>query len=696
MNFLKNLRVKSKLISGFFIVTLITVAISVIAIINMQKMEKNDVRMYEKITVPLALAAEINDKFGSARTNTMSLVYHEKLEDKKKYLERISERKKGLDNLLPELEKTLEGDGDKKFFKEYTEGMNTFLKTIFDIAEISMSGKHEEAVTKLQNEGQQTARAIQDIINKQTSHNIKEAKNTADNNKKFATQTTQMLIILTIISFVISMLLGIFIAGGVTRPLGGEPAEMSAIALKIASGDLSIDIATGSNRNNLLGSMLSMLEILKGIFAEIDKLINSVKNGNLSTRGESGKYQGGWQQLIDGLNSLVEAFVKPINVTSGYVERISIGDIPPKISDEYRGDFNKIKNNLNVLIDAENEITDITEELSGGNLMVKVAERSEKDRLMQSLSSMVSRLTEVVQEVQRASEQVASGSHELSATTQELSQGATEQAASVQEISSSMEQMAANIKANADNAQQTEKMAAKSAGNAKDSGDSVAMTAKAMKEIAEKITIIEEIARQTNLLALNAAIEAARAGEHGKGFAVVASEVRELAGRSQAAAGEINNLVKSSVDISAKAGEMLNALVPDIQKTSELVHEISASSNEQATGAEQVNLAIQQLDKVIQQNASSAEEMSSTAEQLSAQAELLQTSVGFFKTDDVEIRRQRPIPAQRKSRPQQGAAAKPKAIEHEPGRRGTMSHVKPFIDIGSYSTEQDNKDFEKY
>ena len=151
-----------------------------------------------------------------------------------------------------------------------------------------------------------------------------------------------------------------------------------------------------------------------------------------------------------------------------------------------------------------------------------------------------------------------------------------------------------------------------------------------MKEIASRISIIEEIARQTNLLALNAAIEAARAGEHGKGFAVVASEVRKLAERSQKAAGEISELSSRSVAVAEKAGEMLTRIVPDIQKTAELVQEISAASNEQNSGAEQINKAILQLDQVIQQNASAAEEMASMAEELSGQAEQLQSTVGFF------------------------------------------------------------------
>ena len=205
--------------------------------------------------------------------------------------------------------------------------------------------------------------------------------------------------------------------------------------------------------------------------------------------------------------------------------------------------------------------------------------------------------------------------------------------ASAEQASSSMEQMSANIKQNSDNAQQTEKIALKAADDAKQSGSAVNETVKAMKEIAGKISIIEEIARQTNLLALNAAIEAARAGEQGRGFAVVASEVRKLAERSQVSATEISKLSTSSVGVAEAAGLLLQKLVPDIQKTAELVQEIASASSEQNNGVNQINMAIQQLDTVIQANASSSEELSSISEETLAQVEQLKSADAFFKVD---------------------------------------------------------------
>jgi len=285
-----------------------------------------------------------------------------------------------------------------------------------------------------------------------------------------------------------------------------------------------------------------------------------------------------------------------------------------------------------------NEAVEASNKLAEGNLMMTLEAKStdETGLLLKAMSNMVERLRMVVADVKNASDNVASGSQQLSAGAEQMSQGTTEQAASAEEASSSVEEMNATIKQNADNASQTEKIALKSSADAQESGKAVSETVGAMKEIASKISIIEEIARQTNLLALNAAIEAARAGEHGKGFAVVASEVRKLAERSQAAAGEIGKLSTTSVEVAEKAGAMLAKLVPDIQKTAELVQEISAASKEQTTGADQINSAIQQLNQVIQQNAGAAEEMSSTAEELSSQAEQLQGTIGFFKVAEAE------------------------------------------------------------
>jgi methyl-accepting chemotaxis protein len=388
------------------------------------------------------------------------------------------------------------------------------------------------------------------------------------------------------------------------------------------------------DNDTLIPAFITMMEAIEALVNDAAMLSQAAIDGKLATRADASKHQGDFQRIVAGVNDTLDAVIGPLNVAAEYVDRISKGDMPKIISDNYNGDFNAIKNNLNVLIEAINSITENAKEVANGNLMVVLKKRSEKDTLMEALQNMVTKLKDVVREVQSAADNVASGSQELSASTQQMSQGATEQAASAEEVSSSMEEMTSSIKQNADNSSQTEKIAIKSATDAKTGGKAVSEPVAAMKEIATKINIIEEIARQTNLLALNAAIEAARAGEHGKGFAVVAAEVRKLAERSQKAAGEIGSLSTSSVEIAEKAGELLEKMLPDIQKTAELVQEISASSREQDTGAEQISKAIQQLDSVIQQNASASEEMASTSEELSSQAEQLKDTISFFTIDE--------------------------------------------------------------
>jgi len=268
-----------------------------------------------------------------------------------------------------------------------------------------------------------------------------------------------------------------------------------------------------------------------------------------------------------------------------------------------------------------------------------------------------------------------------------------------------MEQMTSNIMQNADNAQQTEKIAVKSAEDAREGGSAVAETVTAMKEIANKISIIEEIARQTNMLALNAAIEAARAGEHGKGFAVVAAEVRRLAERSQTAAGEINRLSASSVQIAEKAGDMLSRIVPAIQKTADLVQEIHSSSREQATGADQIAKAVIQLDQVIQQNAAASEEMASTCDELRAQGDQLQTVVAFFRTDDGADRRRSHTVSRSVSTsslksavkpPVHKMAAKPAPAVIKAAAPGRASGVSLDMSDGKAKKDSSDTEFEKY
>ncbi len=277
----------------------------------------------------------------------------------------------------------------------------------------------------------------------------------------------------------------------------------------------------------------------------------------------------------------------------------------------------------------------LMDRIAQGDLNVHAQTKSQDDigLALNALNLMAKNLHEIISNVIQAAQHVYAGSDQLSSSSQMISQGATEQAASAEEAAASIEEMTQNIAENTDNAIQTEKIASEAAQEAQMGGNAVDEAVAAMKKIAEKIQIIDEISTRTNLLALNASIEAARAGAQGRGFAVVASEVRDLAEKSQIAAGEIIELAQSSVQVADRAGKILLKLVPNIQSTSDLVKKIAHSSQEQSTGANQINTAMRQLDDVVQQNASAAEELASTAEELSGQSKMLLDSTTFFKIE---------------------------------------------------------------
>lgn len=277
------------------------------------------------------------------------------------------------------------------------------------------------------------------------------------------------------------------------------------------------------------------------------------------------------------------------------------------------------------------DIEKITMKVSEGDLTLDTTSFIKPTGVFGALITMIDNLKLITNNIKNVSNQVSSGSIQLSSTSQDMSAGASEQAASLEEVSSSMEQMTSNIEQNAHNAQTTESIALKVVQDAEEGEDAVMKTLDAIKIIVAKTGVIEEIARSTNMLALNASIEAARAGEYGKGFAVVASEVGKLADRSQKEAAEISKLSTDSIQLAEKTGVIIQALVPDIKRTAELVQEISASSLEQNTGAQQINKALLQLDQVVQANASAAEESAAMAEELSSHAGMLQDTIEFFK-----------------------------------------------------------------
>ncbi|MDH5526702.1 MAG: methyl-accepting chemotaxis protein [Nitrospirota bacterium] len=284
------------------------------------------------------------------------------------------------------------------------------------------------------------------------------------------------------------------------------------------------------------------------------------------------------------------------------------------------------------------------------NSKVEVTTTDETGQMLTALKEMNDKLRETVSDVRAAAATITDGSGEIAQGNSELSQRTEEQAASLEETASSMEQMTASVKANAENAAKANQLANGAREQAEGGGAVVQKAVTAMEEItgssrkiAEIIGMINEIAFQTNLLALNAAVEAARAGEHGRGFAVVASEVRNLAQRAGSAADEIKKLIEDSVtkvkngsELVEETGRALLNISESVAKVTDIVSEINASSQEQASGIDQVNKAIGQMDEVTQSNAALVEEAAATSDNLAEESKHLARLMTFFKIDGMD------------------------------------------------------------
>ncbi len=297
----------------------------------------------------------------------------------------------------------------------------------------------------------------------------------------------------------------------------------------------------------------------------------------------------------------------------------------------------------------------VLQSVAAGDLTrsLDVKSRDEVGQMAEALNRAVESMRTTLQEVSSASDSVASSAQQLAAASEELSSGAQQQASNLEETTASMEEITSSVRQNADNAKQANQLASASRDAAENGGQVVSSAVAAMSEInssskriADIITTIDEIAFQTNLLALNAAVEAARAGEQGRGFAVVAAEVRSLAQRSATAAKEIKSLIQDSVrkvdagsEMVNRSGQVLLEIVGSVKRVTDIVGEIAAASQEQATGVEQVGKAMTQMDQVTQANAAQTEELSSTAQGLTASSEELQAMVAKFKLGEHAVRR---------------------------------------------------------
>ncbi len=375
-----------------------------------------------------------------------------------------------------------------------------------------------------------------------------------------------------------------------------------------ARGDLSVDMdPLPGEKAAITQAMDETKTSLSAINGEIRRLATAAAAGDFSLRGDEDRFAYDFRDMVAGLNRLMQTTDENLVQVSTLLQAISRGDLTVRMQGDFHGVFARMRDDCNATVD--------------------------------QLKQIVGRIQSSASSINLAAGEIASGNTDLSRRTEQ-------QAANLEETAASMEELTSTVKQNAEHARQANQLAIGAHGVASQGGEVVGQVVTTMsaieassKKIAEIISVIDGIAFQTNILALNAAVEAARAGEQGRGFAVVASEVRTLAQRSAGAAKEIKGLIEDSVgkvaDGSAlvrQAGTTMGEIVASVQRVTDIMADISAASQEQSSGIEQVNQAVVQMDETTQQNAALVEEASAAARSMEEQANLLAEAVSVFRT----------------------------------------------------------------
>jgi len=675
MKWFRELKIGAKLILSFSLIALFAAIIGIIGAVNLRSIDLSYSEVWNNNAIPISIMADVLQHYQNVRLNSVKIVFENEKTKIESMLHEMDEDNKEINEKLHLCLASISSAQEENLKNELLAVKESYEKILSQIKPLALNNSDDEARLIVMGPLAENAKKYRALLETWININIKEGEAANVLNTEKASAAIRNMIILLVLGFILSIGLGVLISNMITKPVNkvlfmaqemqkghikartnldgkDELGHMGKVLdqfvsqvdssivgtlNKIADGNVSFTVPMYDKDDEIAPVLNKVTSTVRDLITELNILTASATEGKLSIRGNEEKFQGGYREIVSGVNKTLDAVITPIQKGSEILKEMSKGNLAIRFHGEYKGDHQLIKNSINQLAES---------------------------------------LNHALLEVNQAVQATASAAAEISSSSEQMAAGAHEQTGQTTEIAGSVEQMTKTILENSQHAGTAADKSKKANDSARDGSVKVMNTKKGMlrivessKATGEKITslarktdqigeitqVIDDIADQTNLLALNAAIEAARAGEQGRGFAVVADEVRKLAERTTKATKQIAETIKE-IQFEAKQADQsmlladeavqegmklteevagsLDSILSTNNEVTEIIFQVAAASEEQSSAAEEISKNIEGISSITQQNAAGTEQIAKAAEDLNRLTVKLQELVSKFNLSD--------------------------------------------------------------